>query len=126
MEYYFKENHVTTAFDFGELIISGDECHGFRPYQLMVSSIVSCSGSVFKQILRKQRIQIEELTATAQVKRNPNEANRIERLDIVFHIKGNNLDVAKLEKNLAIARNNCSMVQSVKNSIEINETIELL
>lgn len=126
MKYTFKENNVETKLGFGELVISGDETYGFRPFQLMVSSIVSCSGSVFKQILKKQRIEIDELSATAEVSRNADEANRIERIDITFHVKGTDLDLAKLEKNLAISSKNCAMIQSVKGSIEVNETIELV
>ena len=123
MQYSFKEHNVETDLDFGQLVISGDETHGFRPFQLMVSSIVSCSGSVFKQILIKQRIDIEGLSATAEVSRNADEANRIERIDITFHITGKDLEQEKLEKSLAVARKNCSMLQTVKDSIEVNETI---
>lgn len=125
MKYLFKENNVETSLDFGELIISGDEAFGFRPFQLMVSSIVSCSGSVFKQILTKQRIDIDALSATAEVTRNTDEANRIERIEIIFHVTGSDLDQAKLEKSLAIARKNCSMIRSVEDSIQIEETIEI-
>lgn len=126
MKYSFKEHNVETSLEYGELTISGDETYGFRPFQLMVSSIVSCSGSVFKQILAKQRIDIDELSATADVTRNSNEANRIERIDITFHLKGTDLNLDKLNKSLATARKNCAMVQSVEGSIEINERIEML
>ena len=70
MEFTFNENNVTTQFDFGPLTISGDEQYGFRPYQLMVSSIASCSGSVFRQVLKKQRIEIDGLSVAATVTRN--------------------------------------------------------
>lgn len=126
MEFEFKEQHVETTFEFGDLVISGDETQGFRPFQLMVSSIVSCSGAVFKQILVKKRIDFTELTASAEVTRNEKKANRIERIDITFYIKGADLDLAKLEKSLAIASKNCAMVQSVKESIEVNESIQLI
>src|SRR5690625_5001840 len=111
MKFYFKENTVHTEFEYGELVISGNEEYGFRPFQLMVSSIVSCSGSVFKQILSKQRIEIESLEISADVKRNADEANRIEQIDLTFIVKGSELNQAKLDKSLAIARKNCAMVQ---------------
>lgn len=125
MKFYFKENNVETELEYGELVISGNEEYGFRPFQLMVSSIVSCSGSVFKQILSKQRIEIESLKLTADVMRNSDEANRIEKIDITFFVKGSDLNQAKLEKSLAIARKNCAMVRSVEDSIEINEVIKI-
>lgn len=123
MKYVFKEHNVETELEYGQLVISGDETYGFRPFQLMVSSIVSCSGSVFKQILEKQRIEIDGLAASVEVTRNEDEANRIERIHITFQIAGTDLNQEKLEKSFAVARKNCSMIQSVKDSIEINETI---
>src|SRR5690625_4747162 len=125
MKFYFKENNVQTELEYGELVISGNEEYGFRPFQLMVSSIVSCSGSVFKQILGKQRIELESLEITADVKRNPEEANRIEQIDLTFIVKGSALHQEKLDKSLAIARKNCAMVRSVEGSIEINEVIQI-
>ncbi|MCT2534423.1 OsmC family protein [Aquibacillus koreensis] len=124
MEFTLKENGVRTALSYGTLDISGDELYGFRPYQLMVASIVGCSASVFRKILAKQRVEIDDLTIQVEVERNELEANRIEKIDIHFVIKGKNLDDEKLYKNLEVARKNCSMVRSVENSIEINETLE--
>lgn len=125
MKFNFKENTVKTNVNYGELTISTDDMYGFRPFQLMVASIVSCSGSVFKKILKKQRIEIEDLTIHAEVERNPEDANRIEKMNIVFHIKGSNLNLGKLNKNLEIARKNCAMIRSVEDSIKIEETIEI-
>lgn len=125
MEFTFNENNVTTQFDFGPLTISGDEQYGFRPYQLMVSSIASCSGSVFRQVLKKQRIEIDGLSVAATVTRNEKEANRIEQIDLTFRVKGKNLDKDKLKKSLAVSSKNCAMVRTVENSIKINETVEI-
>src|SRR5690625_6877291 len=102
MKFYFKENNVQTELEYGELVISGNEEYGFRPFQLMVSSIVSCSGSVFKQILSKQRIELESLEITADVKRNPEEANRIEQIDLTFIVKGSVLNKVKINYSLVI------------------------
>jgi len=126
MEFVFKDNYATVQFDYGQLTTSSDETYGFRPYQLMVSAIASCSGSVFKRILRKQRIEIEGLTITATVHRNEQEANRIEQIDLTFKVKGNHLNKDKLAKSLAIASKNCSMVKSVEGSIKITETVEIV
>ncbi|MDY0395790.1 OsmC family protein [Virgibacillus halophilus] len=87
---------------------------------------MAAAGRYLKKILKKQRIEFEELTIDADVKRNPDEADRIERIILSFTIKGENLDKEKLKKNLAIARKNCSMARSVENSIEIEETIEVV
>jgi len=126
MNFTFNENNVTTDLDYGQLTISGNEEYGFRPFQLMVSAIASCSGSVFKRVLEKQRVEIESLSVNASVQRNEKEANRLEQIDLVFKVKGKNLNQKKLEKSLAISSKNCAMVRTVENSITINETIEIV
>lgn len=126
MEFYLKEHGFKTDLEYGQLDISGNAQFGFRPYQLMVASIASCSGSVFRKILDKQRIQIEDMQIKANIVRNEDEANRIEKITLLFTIKGHQLDEAKLSKSLKIARKNCSMIRSVENSIQIEEKIKVM
>lgn len=126
MEFYIKEHGMKADFEYGVLDISGDEDYGFRPFQLMIASIVGCSGGVFRKILEKQRIEIEDLTIKAGVLRNEKEANRLEEITLTYLVKGNDLDVEKLNKSLEIARKNCAMVRSVETSININEHLEIV
>ncbi|MYL61535.1 OsmC family protein [Virgibacillus halodenitrificans] len=126
MKLVMKENGLRTELEYGVLDISGNEEYGFRPYQLMVASIAGCSGSVFRKILEKQRTEIDDMQITAEVERNPEEANRIEKITLNFKVQGKNLDPAKLQKNLEISRKNCSMVRSVEGSIQIKENIETI
>ncbi|GAB3805594.1 OsmC family protein [Virgibacillus kimchii] len=126
MKFTLKENGVRTELEYGQLDISGNEEFGYRPYQLMVASIVGCSSSVFLKVMEKQRTEIDDLQVEAKVERNPDEANRIEKIHLHFLIKGKQLDQDKLYKNLEVSRRNCSMVRSVENSIEIEESIEIL
>ncbi|MFC7061887.1 OsmC family protein [Halobacillus seohaensis] len=126
MDFYIKEDGVRTSFEYGQLDISGDESIGFRPYQLMVASIAGCSIGVYRKILNKQKISYEDIIVTADVKRNYEEANRIESIHLHFVVKGYRLNQDKLLKNLEISSKNCSMVQSVKDSIKVEETLECL
>lgn len=126
LNFYLKENGMRVDLAYGQLNISGNEDDGFRPFTLMVASIVGCSGSVFRKILEKQRIEIEDLQIGADVVRNPKEANRIEEITLKFTVKGHHLDPEKLYKNLAVARKNCSMIRSVEDSIQIEESIETI
>ncbi len=127
MEFKMKQElGFTTELSFGELHVAGDEAHGFRPFQLMVSSIAVCSGGVLRTILTKKRIEIEDMTIKADVTRNEAEANRIEKIHLHYMIKGENLQEDKIEKSIELARKNCSMLQSVVNSIEVTESFELV
>lgn len=95
MQFHFKENQVEASLQFGNLVISGDEQYGYRPYELLISSIAGCSGLVFKRIVTKQRLEIESLVIEAEVERNKNEANRVEKITLHFKVRGQNLN----EKN---------------------------
>ncbi|GAA5417614.1 hypothetical protein Pryu01_02688 [Paraliobacillus ryukyuensis] len=126
MEFKLKEKGVRVDLPYGVLDVSGDDDFGYRPYQLMVASIAGCSASVFMKILDKQRITFEDLVLQTEVKRNPDEANRIEKIKLHYVIKGKNLSDEKLYKNLAVAHKNCSMVRSVEDSITIEESLETI
>ncbi|MGM0845524.1 MAG: OsmC family protein [Bacillota bacterium] len=125
MEFNMKEGGFIAHLPFGQLEVSGNEEYGFRPYQLMVSSIAVCSGGVLRKILEKQRISFEDISIKAEVERNEEEANRIEKVMLHFTITGENLKKEKIEKAMELTRKNCSMVQSVIGSIEVEETFEL-
>lgn len=126
MEFNFKDNHAESDFAFGPLTISGDEELGIRPFQLLVSSIAGCSGLVFKKIIDKQRMDITDLTITAEVQRDDANANKITQIRLLFKITGKELNEKKLQRNLALSRKNCSMIRSVEDSIEIIEELELI
>lgn len=126
MEFKMKEVGFYTETANGRLNIAGNEEHGFRPFQLMVSSIAVCSGGVLRTILEKMRMTVEDITMNAEVERNKEIADRIEKISIHFKIKGQNLDKRKIEKAMELTKKNCSMVQSVIGSIEVIETFEIV
>lgn len=125
MEFKMKDGGFTTDLPYGELHISGDEEYGFRPYQLLVSSVAVCSGGVLRKIFAKQRIDIEDITIQTDVVRNSEAADRVEKIIVHFIIKGAGLKEEKVRKAIELTRKNCSMVQSVIPSIEVEETFEL-
>ena len=125
MEFTMHENGFESEFDFGKLTISSNDEFGFRPYALLVSSIAGCSGGVLKKVLTKMRIEFDDIKINADVKRNPDAADRVEEIKLHFTIFGNDLSEKKVQKALELSSKNCSMVQSVKDSINVIETFEI-
>ncbi len=117
---------MRTQLEYGVLDISGNEEFGYRPFQLMVSSIAGCSASVFRKVLEKKRLDIEDLKVSAEVERNPEEANKIESIHLNFTVKGVQLSIDQMEKSLEIARKNCSMVRTIEDTVKVTETIEVI
>ncbi len=126
MDFYVKEGGVRTKLPYDQLDISGNEEFGFRPFQLMVASVAGCSASVFQKILTKKRINIDDLTISAEVKRDPIQANRISSISLTFMVKGHHLDRDILEKSLEIAKKNCSMIRTIENCVDITEKLEII
>lgn len=124
MKYRWTDNGaLVTELDFGTLTISGNSELGFRPFQLLVSSVAGCSGLVFKRILEKKRIAYERMEIEAEVEREKEGVSRIKKITLHFTVTGSHLDQEQVEKALAIATKNCSMVQSVKGAIDVVETV---
>ncbi|QRG67493.1 OsmC family protein [Brevibacillus choshinensis] len=126
MQFEAKENGFVTHLSYGDLHVSGDEQYGFRPFQLMVSSIAVCSAGVLRKVLDKMRMPCTDMKVTADVVRNEEKANRIEKIHLHFIISGENLQQEKVKKAIEASRKNCPMVQSVQDSIEITESFELV
>ena len=126
MKFEMTENGFETTTEFGQLTISGNEDYGFRPYQLLVSSVAVCSGGVLRNILEKMRMPAENITIEVkEVHRNPEMANRVEKIHLHFIIQGQNIDESKMDKVFELTIKNCSMVQSIIDSIEVVETYEI-
>ena len=125
MIFNMSEKGFETTTSFGTLEISGQDEYGFRPYQLLVSSIAACSGGSLRNVLEKMRMPATHLTIEVkEVLRNTEEANRLEKVHLHFIIEGD-INKAKMERAMALAHKNCSMVQSVNENIEIIETYSL-
>lgn len=126
MEFKMKEVGFYTETMNGRLDVAGDENHGFRPFQLLVSSVAVCSGGVLRKILEKKRLSYEDIHIKAEVERNPEVADRIEKIHLHFIVKGLEIEENQMEKIMVLTRKNCSMVQSVIGSIEVEETFEII
>lgn len=125
MDFKMNEKGFETTVEFGTLQISGDAEYGFRPFQLLVSSVAVCSGGVLRKVLERMRLPYENIDLQAKVTRDEEEANRVSDIHLHFVIKGNKLQHEKIEKALVVTRKNCSIVQSVKDSINITESFEI-
>jgi len=126
MEFKMKDGGFVAELPYGKLDISGDENYGFRPYQLLVSSLAICSGGILRNILEKMRLDVQDIQITAETERNREKANRVEKVTLHFKITGKGLKKEKLERVMALTRKNCAMVQSVEGSIEVEETFEIV
>lgn len=127
MKFEMTENGFQTETSYGTLQISGNDEFGFRPYQLLISSIAVCSGGVMRKILERKRMPASNISIDVkEIYRNEEMANRVEKIHLHFLIEGIEMDNEKMDKIMQVTANNCSMLQSVKESIEVVKTYEFV
>ncbi|MBC1999413.1 OsmC family protein [Listeria marthii] len=117
--------YTENGFDTGDFFID-EKMTNYSPADLMLMSIASCSAIVFRNILRKKRVEFSDLWIDATMERIPEEENRISAIHLHFKITGSELDPKALEKALKLTPKYCSMVRSVENSIIVDESLEIM
>lgn len=124
MEFTYYNEKLIGQLEYGFLPISPNTEMGYRPMELFVSSLTGCSTSVLANILTKKRIDYKRIDVQVSATRNPEEANRIEKL--IFNVSvQTDIDKAdQAEKLAGLVLKNCGMIQSVIGSIDIGYQIE--
>lgn len=126
MKFEMTEHGFSTETEFGTLEISSNEEKGFRPYQLMVSSIAACTGGVMRKILEKKRMPAKSITIEVkEVIRSEDDASRLEKIHYHIIVEADGLTDDKMPKLMELTHKNCSMYQSVIGSIDIEQTYEI-
>jgi putative redox protein len=111
--------------DYGKLDISSNTEIGFRPIQLLVSSLAGCSGGLLKRVLHKKRIAFDAIEIEVDIERSEGEVNKVTKIMLHFIVIGKNLRLSQIQKSLDLAVKNCAMIQSVNSAIDVMETIEV-
>ncbi|WP_144557745.1 OsmC family protein [Bacillus pumilus] len=118
MQLRYETDRWIAGIDEGQLHISGNEETGYRPSQLFTSAIAGCFGEMLIHVCRKKRISSEGLTITSETTR-AGAVNKISRIHLHILFEGVHTSDEQIEKVITLALKHCSMVQSVKGSIEI-------
>ncbi|MDZ5472276.1 OsmC family protein [Bacillus sp. 31A1R] len=125
-EFEVKDGVSQLNSSYGTLMVSPDPLKGYKPVELLVSSIVGCSSAILQKVLEKKRIAVKGMTVKVSVERNLEEANRVTKIHLHFVIAGEDISEEQMEKSLEVTLKNCGIIQSVKNGIDINESFEIV
>jgi len=124
-EYELKNGITLLNTKYGVLTVSSDPLQGYKPIELLVSSIVGCSGGILSRILEKKRIDVKSIRIKTNIERNELEANKVTKIDLHYIIEGKNILEEQIRKSLEITFKNCGMIQTLKGSVQINESYEI-
>ncbi|WP_353856365.1 OsmC family protein [Bacillus sp. Bos-x628] len=121
---YENERWVANV-DYGQLNISRKEKTGYRPYELFVSAVAGCLGEMLIHVLRKKRIPYQELIIHSNTTRE-GAANQITHIHLLIIMKNIDVSDEQMKQVVQLAMKHCSMVQSLKGSIDITTSLERL
>lgn len=127
MEFTIENSHIKGNLGFGEITIAPRETNGYRPYELFISSLAGCSGTLLRTILTKRRMTFEKINMEVSAVRNPDKANRIEQLSLSACVyTEDSLSSKQAEKTAHVVLKNCGMIQSVIQSIDVVFNIQCI
>ncbi len=108
------------SFDIGaSKSIGGDES-GFRPMELMLAAVASCSGIDVVNILKKSRVDFSSMEMDVSGERSDGTPSPFTSIVIAFSIHGNNVDRAKAEKAVSLGvEKYCSASASLDPKIKV-------
>lgn len=125
MKFIIENENVIGDLGFKSLPISRNNTQGYRPYELFVSSLIGCSGLLLENILKKKRYENTRTELEVAIVRNPDHANRIERISIIAYVQSEQpISEQNAMKIADLVVKNCGMIQSVINSIEVTFLIK--
>ncbi len=128
----WKGGDILEYNDLGVKITLGECCEnpmpgeGFPPLRLVLVSLGGCTGIDVLQILRKMRVEFENLELKISGKRRNEHPRVYSSVEILYRFSGKNLDYETIKKAVKLSLNKyCPVAVMVKGTGEIRYRIEL-
>ncbi len=116
-----------SVFDIGaSKSIGGDES-GFRPMEVVLAALASCSGIDVVNILKKSRVEFSSLDVEVEGDRKEGATpSPFTKIHAKFFIHGPGIDRAKAEKAVTLSLEKyCSVVASLDPAIKVTSSTHL-
>ena len=103
----------------------GGEDKGFRPMELMLSAVASCSSIDLLLILKKQKQEVVHIKIEATAKRTATNSKEFESVNLHYILDGE-IKVQKLERAIDLALTKyCSAILSLNPIIEVTSSFSI-
>lgn len=119
--------------EFGHKIItdaavkSGGTESGFKPTELLLYGIASCTGVDVVRILEKQRQKLESLEIQVKAFQDDDYPKPFHTVEIKFIAKGKDLSEKKLAKAIELSESKyCVVSQTIENEAKVTTSFEIV
>ncbi|EOL42675.1 hypothetical protein RV11_GL002998 [Enterococcus phoeniculicola] len=96
------------------------------PVELLVMSISGCSYGVLRIILENRKITYDSIHVDVDYLMEDAKPNKVTEVAIHFKIKNPSTDIDTLGRVLQQTIKSCTVIQSVKEAIQVNERITII
>ena len=106
---------------------NGGDDKGPRPKVLMLTALAACTGMDVVSILKKMRVEVEDLQVIVEGDMREEHPKYYERMHVIYQFKGTNLPMAKLEKAVSLSEERyCGVSALYKKAIPVTSEIKLI
>lgn len=109
----------------GQVIKIGHDQQEISPTKLFQTSAAACSLGTYRIILENSKIAYDDLAIRSTMYLDEKRPHKIKKLDMTITVTGAKADAAKLELILKMTTESCTVVQSIKDAIEVQEHLEI-
>lgn len=105
----------------------GGENKGPRPKPLLLVSLAGCTGMDVVSILKKMRVELEDLNITVEGEQTDEHPKTYKSIHITYKFKGNDLAMDKLEKAVNLSQERyCGVSALLSKGAEITHEIKVI
>lgn len=92
---------------------------GIKPSDLLLLSIASCSMYDVLEILRKQKVEIEDLEVVCTGEQQPKPPHRFVKIHLMYKAQGN-IVTEKLERAIRLSQDKyCSVIATIRPGVDL-------
>ena len=106
---------------------NGGDDTGPRPKVLMLTALAGCTGMDVVSILKKMRVEIEDLQIIVEGDMTEEHPKYYERMHVIYQFKGKDLPMEKLEKAVGLSEEKyCGVSALYKKAIPVTTEIRVV
>ncbi|MCD2257271.1 OsmC family protein [Lactobacillus sp. CC-MHH1034] len=110
----------------GQILHIGHDQGEISPVKLLQTAAAACSLGTFRIILNNSKIAFDDLSIDSTMIQDDHLPNQVRQMDLTITVTNAQADEEKLQRILAMTTRTCTVVQSIKDSIEIHEHLRIL
>jgi putative redox protein len=104
----------------------GGQDKGSRPKELLLASVAGCTGMDVVELLKKMRVDVREFDLEVNADVSEDHPKVYTRLHIIYKLKGNNIDPAKVKKAVDLSQEKyCGVSAMLRKAMEVTYEIQI-